>query len=358
MDVNSKSEMYGEGKMGYLQSKHVIAIATALAVGLAAKPAVVKAAGFENLLQSVGVASIFEVDLSEEEYMAIADAAEGSHWGYTDLGIANTPASYLNVRETPSTSAKLVGRMWDRSACEILEISDGWAKITSGEVEGYVCCDYLLMGLDAIIEAKGQERTVAVSQGDALNVRVEPSLKGSILTTLSKGEELEYVESLEDWIHVKLDDVDAYVYGEYVTVEKRLDTALTMSEVLYGKNVSDFRAELVEYAKQFVGNPYVWGGTSLTKGADCSGFVQSVFKNFGIKLDRTSRAQAKNGTAVSESELQPGDLVFYSKNGTINHVALYIGGGQIVHASNQKDGIKISNYNYRTPACCRRVITE
>ncbi len=290
--------------------------------------------------------------------MAIADAAEGAYWGYTNLGLANTPDSYLNVRETPSTSAKLVGRMWDRTACEILEISEGWAKITSGEVEGYVSCDFLLIGLDAITEAKRQVRTVAVSQGDGLNVRVEPSLEGRILTTLSEGEELEYVETKEDWVHVKLDDVDAYVYAEYVTVEDRLDTALTMSEVLYGKDVSDFRAELVEYAKQFVGNPYVWGGTSLTKGADCSGFVQSVFKNFGIKLDRTSRAQAKNGTAVQESELLPGDLLFYSKNGTINHVALYIGDGKIVHASNSTDGIKISNYNYRTPKCCRRVIAE
>ena len=349
--------MYGEGKMGYLRGKHLIAAAAALAVGLAVSPAA-KAAEFEVLRQTVGVASFFEADLSEEEYMAIADAAEGSHWGYTNLGIADTPGSCLNVRETPSTSAKLVGKMWDRSACEVIDVSDGWAKITSGEVEGYVCCDYLLTGLDAVIEAKKQVRTVAVSQGDGLNVREQPSLEGRILTTLSQGEELEYAGSKDGWVHVKLDETDAYVSAEYVTVEKKLDTALTMSELLYGKDISDFRVELVEYAKQFVGNPYVWGGTSLTKGADCSGFVQSIFKNFGIKLDRTARAQAKNGTAIKESELQPGDLVFYRKNGTINHVALYIGGGQVVHASNEKDGIKISKYNYRTPACCRRMITE
>lgn len=344
--------------MSQLRCKHVIVAAAALAVGLAVSPAAAKAAEFGELRQTVGVASIFEADLSEEEYMAIADAAEGSHWGYTNLGIANTPGSCLNVRETPSTAAKLVGKMWDRSACEVIEVSDGWAKVTSGEVEGYVSCDYLLMGLDAIIEAKSQVRTVAVSQGDGLNVRVDPSLDGRILTTLSEGEELEYVESQEDWIHVRLDEVDAYVSAEYVTVEQKLDTALTMSEVLYGKDVSDLRVEIVEYAKQFIGNPYVWGGTSLTKGADCSGFVQSVFKNFGIKLDRTSRAQSKNGTAVEESELQPGDLVFYSNNGTIGHVALYIGGGQIVHASGEREGIKISKYNYKTPACFRRVITE
>ena len=105
------------------------------------------------------------------------------------------------------------------------------------------------------------------------------------------------------------------------------------------------RVDLVEYAKQFVGNPYVWGGTSLTKGADCSGFVLSVFKKYGITLSHSSRAQANEGTKISASELKPGDLVFYGNGkGNINHVAIYIGGGQVIHASSPKTGIKISSY--------------
>ncbi|MBQ8877747.1 MAG: C40 family peptidase, partial [Lachnospiraceae bacterium] len=118
----------------------------------------------------------------------------------------------------------------------------------------------------------------------------------------------------------------------------------------------DIRVEICQYAKQFLGNPYVWGGTSLTKGADCSGFVQSIFKKYGVSLPRTSRAQANAGTKIQYSQIQPGDLIFYAKGGTINHVAIYIGGGQVIHASSPKTGIKISNYNYRTPYKMVRVL--
>ena len=133
-----------------------------------------------------------------------------------------------------------------------------------------------------------------------------------------------------------------------MTVEEKLDTAITMTELLYGQGVSDVRVDLVEYAKQFIGNPYVWGGTSLTKGADCSGFVLSVFKKYGITLSHSSRAQANEGTKISASELKPGDLVFYGAGG-INHVALYIGDGKVVHALNSNKGIVITDYNYDTP---------
>ncbi len=131
-----------------------------------------------------------------------------------------------------------------------------------------------------------------------------------------------------------------------------------MTELLYGQGVSDVRVDLCQYAKQFLGNPYVWGGVSLTKGADCSGFVLSVFAKYGVNLPHSSRAQANSGTSISSSELAPGDLVFYAKGGTINHVAIYIGGGQVIHASNPKTGIKISAYNYRTPAKMVRILQD
>lgn len=113
-------------------------------------------------------------------------------------------------------------------------------------------------------------------------------------------------------------------------------------------------SKIAAFAQKFVGNPYVYGGTSLTNGTDCSGFTQSVFANFGISIPRTSSAQSCSGKSVSLSGVQPGDLIFYARNGRINHVALYIGGGQVVHASNEKTGIKISNMYYRTPSCARR----
>ena len=126
----------------------------------------------------------------------------------------------------------------------------------------------------------------------------------------------------------------------------------------YGVGVSDVRVDLVEYACQFIGNPYVWGGTSLTKGADCSGFVLSVFKNYGYTLPHYSVSQSQCGTKISEDELLPGDLVFYSNGSRINHVAIYIGGGQVVHASSPKTGIRTSSYRYRTPVKFVRIIED
>lgn len=113
-------------------------------------------------------------------------------------------------------------------------------------------------------------------------------------------------------------------------------------------------AKLASFAQNFVGNPYVWGGTSLTNGADCSGFTQAVYASFGISIPRDSRSQAASGTKVSLDSVQPGDLIFYASGGTVNHVAMYIGGGQVVHASDERTGITISNMNYRTPYAARR----
>lgn len=114
-------------------------------------------------------------------------------------------------------------------------------------------------------------------------------------------------------------------------------------------------SDAASYAQKFVGNPYSYGGTSLTNGTDCSGFTQSVYSRFGVSLPRTSGSQASSGSKVDINNLKAGDLVFYASNGSINHVAMYIGGGRVVHASNKRTGITTSNVNYRTPYCARRV---
>ena len=143
-----------------------------------------------------------------------------------------------------------------------------------------------------------------------------------------------------------------------MTLAQALPTAKTIEQVKYGDGVSDVRASVVSYALQFVGNRYVWGGTSLTRGADCSGFVMSVFANYGVSLPHSSGSQAGCGTSISASEAQPGDLFFYGNGSRINHVAIYNGNGQVVHASSPKSGIKISGAYYRTPVKVVRVINN
>ena len=132
---------------------------------------------------------------------------------------------------------------------------------------------------------------------------------------------------------------------------------MTLKELRYGNGVSQTRVDLVDFALQYVGGRYVWGGTSLTKGVDCSGFTMKVYEHFGISLPHSSAAQAGYGTKIKASEAQPGDLFFYSRGGSgIGHVAIYIGNGQIVHAASSRDGIKISSAYYRTPLAVRRLL--
>lgn len=312
----------------------------------------------EELL-SAGAGELFSIALTKTEYLEIAKAAEGALWGYTHLGICNVEENNLNIRQEPDEDGKLVGKLPKNAACEIISSEDGWAYIKSGKVEGYVKEEYLLTGYDA--KKKGEElaSAIAVANTDGLNVREEPNTDAEVITQVASGEQLDIVEILEDgWIAVDLDGENVYVSGDYVEVKSDLATAITMTELLYGQGVSDVRVDLCQYAKQFLGNPYVWGGTSLTKGADCSGFVLSVFAKYGVTLPHSSRAQANSGTTINASELQAGDLIFYAKGGTINHVAIYIGGGQVIHASSPKTGIKISNYNYRTPHKMVRILQD
>lgn len=293
-----------------------------------------------------------EVDREPENE---SPAEPETHWGYTNLGIAKVD-NHLNVREEGKEDAKLIGKMSKNTACEILSVEDKWARIKSGKVEGYVSTDYLYMGEEAIEKGREAASIVATVNTVTLKVREQPSTDSIVLTLVGQEEELEVEQVLEGWAQILLDDEVAFVSTDYVDIEEKLGTAVTMEELKYGQGVSNLRVDLVQFAKKHVGNPYVWGGTSLTKGADCSGFVQSVFKKFGVSMPRSSREQVNRGTKVSAAQAQPGDLYFYAKNGVVNHVAIYIGNGQVVHASSRKTGIKISNANYRTPFSIKRVL--
>lgn len=278
-------------------------------------------------------------------------------YGYTNLGIAQADGT-LNVREAPATDASIVGKMPDHAAGEILEAVDGWYKIQSGDVTGYVSADYFVTGEEAKALAEEIKQTVATVTTTTLNVREQPNTECGILALMPNGEELNVIEDLGDWIKVDVDSSEGYVSKEFVEISVQLPKAMTMTEVRYGQGVSDVRVDLVSYATQFVGNPYVWGGTSLTKGADCSGFTMSIMAKYGVYLPHSSKAQANCGTRISASEAKPGDLFFYGSGKSINHVAIYIGNGQIVHASNKKTGIKISNAYYRSPICVTRVLSD
>lgn len=309
------------------------------------------------MMQPVGSGTLFDMEKSDEDILAEAETIE--MFGYKNLGIANVENN-LNVREGAGENTSLVGKMPKDSACEITGTEGDWKKITSGKVEGYVKTEFLFTGSEARIKAMDLVSTYAVVHADALRVRQEPSTEASIYTQVAQGEMLEYVQTLENgWVEIMLDDETVYVSGEYVELEDRLETAVTMTELLYGAGVSDIRVSICEYAKQFLGNRYVYGGSSLTKGTDCSGFTMRVYQQFGISLPHSSRAQANMGTKISASEAKPGDLFFYGgRGGYINHVALYIGDGQVIHASSPKTGIRISSCNYRTPVKVVRIINS
>ena len=271
--------------------------------------------------------------------------------GYTNLGLANVD-NYLNVREKPDENSDLVGKMPAGAGCEVYGKEDGWYHIRSGKVEGYVSADYLLTGDDAKKKAEKYIKEVATVTTTTLFVRERPNTDCAVITMVPIEEELTVIKSVDDgtWYKIEIDDEKGFVSGDYVEISQKLPKAMTISEVKYGQGVSNVRVDLVQYALQFVGNPYVWGGTSLTRGVDCSGFTRYVMKHgAGVGLERSSTYQASQGVSVSAEQMQPGDLIFYGKGSKINHVAMYIGDGKVVHASTEKTGIKTSPWNYRTP---------
>ncbi len=318
----------------------------------------------ENQNLTAGVTEVTTVNIEEAPAVQVSQsdavttaAADNSNttYGYTNIGVANVQGN-LNVRTEPSETSSLVGKMPENAGCEILEVAGDWIKIQSGDVTGYVLGSYLLTGDAAKSKAAEVAMDIATVNTQTLYVRAEQNTNCTILALMPMGEELNVVANLGEWIQVDVDGETGYVSSTYVNLSTELPKAMTITEIRYGQGVSDARVDLVSYATQFVGNPYVWGGTSLTKGADCSGFTLSIYRKYGVSLPHSSKAQANCGTRIKASEAQPGDLFFYGSGKSISHVAIYIGNGQIVHASSKKTGIKISNAYYRSPICVVRLL--
>lgn len=280
---------------------------------------------------------------------------------YKNIGISDVD-NYLNVREEPSEDGKVIAKMPSKAAGNILETTDnGWYKIQSGKITGYVKSDYILTGQAAKDEALKVAELMAIVNTDMLNARSEPSTDSKIWTQISNNEKYPVLKQIDGWVEIELEeDSNAYVASDYVDVRYALPEAIKFSPLEEKANAAaSLRTQIVNYALQFLGNPYVWGGTSLTKGADCSGFTLSVFGHFGISLPHYSGSQANMGKAVKSSEMRPGDLVFYANSkGTINHVGIYIGNGQIVNAASRRSGIKISTWNYRSPVRIRNILGD
>lgn len=278
--------------------------------------------------------------------------------GYTNLGMSVISSGNLNIRQEASTDSEVIGILTNHNACELLEDAGEWYKVTSGKVTGYVNKQYLVTGDEAEAIAEQEIKTVATVNTETLNVRAEKSTEAEVLSQVGNSEAFTVNSVADGWVEISVDDSVGYISQDYVTLAQALPTAKTIEQVKYGDGVSDVRTSVVSYALQFVGNRYVWGGTSLENGIDCSGFTMRILGKYGISLPHSSKAQPSYGTKISASEAQPGDLFFYGSGRSISHVAIYIGNGQIVHASNKRDGIKVSNAFYRSPICVTRYLPD
>lgn len=330
--------------------------------------------------EAAEVAEVTEAEEVTEETTEAAPECEYPEW--QEYAVANIEGS-LRVRAEASTDAEIVGKLYPYAVAHVVERGEEWSKVESGSVSGYVANEFLMFGDEAGAYITENYKYCASVEVPALNVRQDQSTESECIGSVTGGQELDVLGETDEWVEIQYnDDTVGYVAKEFVEVGWNYPTAMTLEEeqamieaalaekaakaaqtitrsseiaVLPPVNTSAeglaLGQQIASYACQFVGNPYVYGGSSLTNGTDCSGFTMAVYAQFGYSLSHSSAVQMSQGTAVSLDAVQPGDIICYS-----GHVGLYIGGGQIVHASTESTGIIISNMYYTSPIGARRIV--
>ncbi len=276
-------------------------------------------------------------------------------------GVAVATVDCVNVREAADVESERIGKLYLNSVGFVIGTEGEWYKIKSGSVTGYVHSDYVTVGDVSLVKSVG--RRIATVTTETLKVRKSPGTDSEVLGLVPEGEDLTVVdESKDGWVGVSVEEGNGYVSADYVELGMEYTYAESKEEeeARLAKEEAERKAaeqaaqaavvskgqQVANYACQFVGNPYVYGGSSLTNGTDCSGFVMSVYAHFGVSLPHSSSALRSVGYAVSVSDMKPGDIICYS-----GHCAIYIGNNTIVHASSSKTGIK-----YTSPATYKKIL--
>lgn len=351
----------------------------------------------ENLQSEVGatdakIEPIVQSEQVEQARQKIKDAEKAAEEESLKGLVIAQVNKYVNIRNIPSEDGEVVGKLYNNSVGTFISESNGWYQIKSGTVTGYVKGEYCVTGDAAVELAKQVGTRIGTVNTTTLYVRTEPTTESSVLGMVPIEDDLVVLEEVDGWAKVDIEEGLGWVSTDYLELhtefveaeskeeeERRLakeaeerrraheaaaakaaqqsapsqsgsSGAPAPANVSVGSG-SEMGVAVAQYALQFQGNPYVYGGTSLTNGADCSGFVMSVYANFGVSLPHSSSADRSQGSAVDGLEnAQPGDLICYS-----GHVAIYIGNGQIIHASTQNTGIIVGNANYKKVLAVRRI---
>ena len=318
--------------------------------------------------QAESAGSTAETEGTSETKTKGSDAAQSTEASDSNTSLAVADVSdYVNIRADKSEDAEILGKLYKDGVATVLEKDDGsgWIKITSGSVTGYIKADFLKTGEEAARKAEESATKVAEVKTETLRVRAAADINSDVITLIPQGDKLNIIEEQDGWYKVHTEDGDGYISSDYADVEtvypqaeskeeeaERLEQEEKKQSEEKAAKSSSKREAVVNYALQFLGNPYVWGGTSLTNGADCSGFTMSVYAHFGYGLPHYDASQRSCGTAVdSLADALPGDLICYN-----GHVAIYMGGGRIVHASNPRTGITTGTATYRQIVAIRRII--